>query len=172
MAESAVEVTICKGPGEKLGCRLSKDGRMILQSVTENTAAHRSGAVAQYIGRKLTHVNGHSVSSSEDCAAHLGGRSEVQLRFQVDADDQAEEKELLVQLLQLKRSNSESVELLLREHDKSKAEEESLLQQANHLEEEARTMESELQQLKKLRKQVESSRLATYSKYVNFVSGE
>eukprot|EP01062_Namystynia_karyoxenos_P078967 TRINITY_DN8226_c0_g1_i1.p1 TRINITY_DN8226_c0_g1~~TRINITY_DN8226_c0_g1_i1.p1 ORF type:complete len:204 (+),score=106.63 TRINITY_DN8226_c0_g1_i1:87-614(+) len=166
------EVTLEKRPDEKLGCRLATDGSMIVQAISDGTAAARSGAVKQYVGWKLTHVNGAPVSSAAQCSEKLQQCSTVTLRFQRDPADEAAERKLLEELLRVRQQNSTSLEQLLAEHEKSKAEEDGLMQQCAQLGEQAAALEAELQQLKQLKRQTENTRLATLARYINFLSGE
>eukprot|EP01064_Diplonema_japonicum_P004026 TRINITY_DN12661_c0_g2_i1.p1 TRINITY_DN12661_c0_g2~~TRINITY_DN12661_c0_g2_i1.p1 ORF type:complete len:554 (+),score=104.68 TRINITY_DN12661_c0_g2_i1:63-1724(+) len=73
----ADDVLIEKKPGEALGCVLEE---MILKSVAEGSPAGNHG-LQQYIGDKLTHINGKLVTRLEDVRV-IGTDARLWLRFQ------------------------------------------------------------------------------------------
>eukprot|EP01062_Namystynia_karyoxenos_P063434 TRINITY_DN56242_c0_g1_i1.p1 TRINITY_DN56242_c0_g1~~TRINITY_DN56242_c0_g1_i1.p1 ORF type:complete len:671 (+),score=168.93 TRINITY_DN56242_c0_g1_i1:86-2014(+) len=73
------EVQMVKGPNESLGLKLEE---MVVTGVRDDSPADRCN-VQQYLGWRLTHIDGERAASTNDVAALTAGKETARLRFEV-----------------------------------------------------------------------------------------
>eukprot|EP01062_Namystynia_karyoxenos_P006361 TRINITY_DN12223_c0_g1_i2.p1 TRINITY_DN12223_c0_g1~~TRINITY_DN12223_c0_g1_i2.p1 ORF type:complete len:693 (+),score=173.18 TRINITY_DN12223_c0_g1_i2:160-2238(+) len=74
------EVQLAKGAGEPLGLKLED---MLVTGVLDDSPADRCNA-QQFLGWRLTHIDGERVGSTEEIAALSRGQETLRLRFEVE----------------------------------------------------------------------------------------
>eukprot|EP01064_Diplonema_japonicum_P007080 TRINITY_DN1480_c0_g1_i1.p1 TRINITY_DN1480_c0_g1~~TRINITY_DN1480_c0_g1_i1.p1 ORF type:complete len:200 (+),score=44.17 TRINITY_DN1480_c0_g1_i1:693-1292(+) len=174
-SEFYAEVKMTKG---KDGFGFGFTDSLVVNTVTPNGAAQKGG-LDHYLGWAITHVNNIRVATKEEFSANMG-KAEVRLRlenakeFHMDPTESPEEqvKRLLAKLVNTKRDHSAQIEFLLHWLDKYNSIEEELEKRLEELKRETKDQKQEHSQLKKVKKQTESSRVGTLANFVNFSSGE